>query len=113
MNELNQTQTAEAILSGVIDSQAAQAGELVHYVECMKQYVRSARMMSRVCVAGAELGSESERDIQALSYLIGDIEAWLNYQDAIIQERFANTCLINVLLQDGLEKLHQSENQSE
>lgn len=109
--EINKS-VRDALLE-VIAPHGNQADLFLKHVECMKQYIRSARMLSRVCMAGVALGSESERDIQALAYLLNDVEGWLFTQECFAQENFNQVAYARSVLHEVIALSCDFESQSQ
>lgn len=104
MSDLNQVENPDHIISGVVSGQVDHSAEVMQFVSGMKHYVRAARMLARVCVAGAELGSDSERDAQSLAHLLGDIEAWISYQEVMVQSNLSRISFIDELIKNSISQ---------
>lgn len=70
------------------DTQTEYMGSVVQFIDWMKQYIRSGRMLSRVCLANAPMDSEAERDLKAMSQFLSDVEVWIELQGQAIGERY-------------------------
>lgn len=82
-----------------INNQADYMGSVVQFIDYVKQYIRASRMMATVCLAGATMDSETERDMRALSHCLADIEIWAVAQDQVIRDRHEYLAQVNTMLQ--------------
>lgn len=83
-----QDMTLGQLLQTTLGHQMAYMETFLQFVGWCKTYARSGRMLSRVCLANAPAYSEAERDAQALTHHLTDIEQWLEQHEAQFQERY-------------------------